>query len=427
MIQVLPRVQQHISYGAGTTYWTVNDGGLDDGVFSTPSRIPLPWPVTLRNLTLLSYDSTRSQDIAVAVMKNNVATDLTGILPSAENGPIVVPGIDVAYAALDDFGYRTLTGLAADAPGNLIGWSVDAVSQGNIFGVHPAIGNFGVGTGSIAGALGNGIFQSYDIAIGPTRSSSYSICAVPGRLTHLALKGYGASTGGSWVGYYIVDDIAQDGTGGTVDTRCELLDGSSGVVATFSRPLAIGDHVDVAIYRTGSGSGFEIAHVGVGVGFVPSIAGRFMLTGGSNQVVGADTAYVWMLSRQEESDETLALAPIGPSGLVAHGLYVERGAPGPDDSFINTLRKNQNSTALTATLEDDETSGLIDNLDVVFAGGDTIDMQSIASAGADSNSRLHWGLDVGVADDVTTGQVGVIGPHIFVIFPRTQPDDLGSP
>jgi len=425
VIQLIPRVQPFISFGSTDTYCSINGGTSDGGASSTYganiARIPLPWAVTVRNLTLYSRDPARIESDVVAILKNNVATALTCTLPFSSTGPVTTSGVDVTYAALDDFSYKATT---VTPNSHLIAWCLEAESQGNIFGINPVSGGASVGFGGVGGALGNGNFESYNNALPTTRSLSYSICYVPGNLTHLAMKSFGASyAGGSWIAHIILNGIVQDGSGGTVDTRCEVVDGNATALATFVLPLVVGDHVDVAYYRTGTDAAFELANIAIGIGFVPSLPGRFMLTGGSNNVVGTGTAYVWIRNFQEEATESMALAPIGPAGLRVRGFYVERGAPGPGESYVNTLRRNEGPTSLTVTIADADTSGLIEDLNVVYVDGDTIDIQSIASEGSSDTSRLHWGLDVSIVD-VGITDVGVIGPHIWIDFNRTQP---GSP
>lgn len=400
MIQLIPRVQPFISYGAANTYWTVNSGTVGASLSSTfgpnIARIPLPWSVTVRNLTLYSRDPTISENIVVTVLKNGSDTALAETLPFGSVGPVTNDADDVVYAALDDFSYRATTVFANS---NIIGWSLEAESIGNIYGIQPAPGAYADQLGGVGGALGNGQFQSYDNNSPTTRSNSYSICAIPGDLTTLVMKFYGATPipgGSSWKAHIILNGVVQDGTGGTVDTQCTITAGNTTGTASFTLPLVVGDHVDAACYRTGTTGDFELANVGLGIGFVPDTDGLFMLTGGSNNVVGYPTGYVWIQNLDNATTEALALTPVGPSGLIARALYVERGAPGPGDSFINTFRHNEGPTALSVTIEDEDTSGLIEDQFEQCDDGDTIDMESFASDGASNNSRLFWGVAASV-------------------------------
>lgn len=441
MIQLIPRVQVNIGFASAEDFWSVNDGGVGSKLSSTfgphIARIPLPWAATVRNLTVMSHD-VRTQAIVTTLLKNNSLTALTATLPDNSDGPVQDLANDVSFAALDDFSYRTTNAIGNPSPGDLVGWSVEVESQGNVFGVSPTWGRHAVGTGGQAGALGNGFWTTFDSAAGYSRSSSYSISAVDGTLTHLAMKCYGTPppVGSSWIGFYILTPaggsvgVRQDGSPGTVDTRCVIdsttpLDaqGLAGAVATFSLPIAKGDHVEVAYYRTGALGDFE-PNIGVGVGFVPDEDGMFMLTGGSNNSIGYPTGYVWILNRQDETDESLAMAPIGPSGMVARGIYVERGAPGTGSSFVNTVRRNGVNTAISVTLSDAETSGAIDDLYVPYLDGGTIDIQSLGVNSPSSSSRLYWGLKASLPNVGPPEPVGVIGPHIWVDFNRRQP---GSP
>ncbi len=430
MIQVLPRVQQNISFATTTDYWSVNDGGVGTKLSSTfgphIARIPLPWATTIRNLILISHDATSRGDIAVALMKNNVASGMGATLPGASDGPVSDTVNAISFAALDDFSYRAI-GTSRTFPGNTIAWSVDADQAGNVFGVSASWGGYAANQGGQAGALGNGFWQSYDHAAGYARSTSYSICATPGNLTKLVAKTYEAlpvPVGSSWVAYIILNGVRQDGSGGSVDTRCTITAGNYTGSATFVLPLVKGDHVEVAFYRTGATSGSE-PNVAVGIGFIPTTDGMFMLTGGSNDVIGDPTGYRWIQSAQNLTDETLAMAPIGPSGLITRGIYIERLAPGGGNKFVHTVRRNGANTPITVTLEDSETSGLIDNLYQPYTNGGTIDISSTAIGGNQGTSRMYWGLEVSVLDAGPPAVgLGVIGPHQRIVFPRTQPEDV---
>ncbi len=425
MIQLIPRVRINVSYATATDYWSVNDGSgtLSSTFGANVARIPLPWPTTVRNLLAISRDVARGGDAAFALLKNNSPSALAVTLPAASDGPVADLVNAVSFAALDDFSYRVVA-TSVGFPGNTFGVSFEAESAGNIFGIAAVGGSASVGFGGVGGALGNGRFESYDNSLPTTRSNTYSICYVPGNLTRLAMKSFGTGySGGSWIGHYILNGVVQDGSDGTVDTRCELLDGDATALASFVLPLIKGDHVDAAYYRTGTFAAFELANIAIGVGFVPTIPGRFMLTGGSNNIVGTPTGYVWVTAEQSVTDEGLALAPIGPSGLRARGLYIERGSPGPGETFVHTLRHNEGPTAHTVTLADEETSGLIEEVAEDFAYLDTISMQSIASAGANASSRLHWGLEASIAGVGPSG-AAVIGPHQRIVFPRTQPEGV---
>ncbi len=414
MKQLIPRVQNHVSYGAANTYWQVNSGTLDDSATFGPvvSLIPVPWATTVRNLSLLSYDTTRPYDIVATLRKNNVDTALTGTLLASENGPVHIPGIDISYAQFDDFSYHASTPFAGPPLGQTIGWCVEAESVGNIFGVSGGGGSSClVGSGNMAGALGNGFWNSYVHGVS-TQASSYSICATPGTLTTVVVKGYASiftpnipiPGGSSYIVLILLNGVVQDGSGGTVDTRTTIpagFDVGSTVVGTFSLPLVKGDHVDIAYYRTGANAAYEEPAFGIGIGFMPTTDGYFMLTGGSNNVVySPGLGYVWIRAEQNVTVEGLAQAPLGPAGLTARGLYVERGGggSGPTYTRITTLRRTGVSTPIVVTLLDFATSGFVEGFAEVFTTDDLISLESDTQVDA----RLRWGLEASIEEDVPT-------------------------
>ncbi len=434
MIQPIPRIQTLVGYGSATMQFPVNSGmAFTDG--ANAGRIPLPWPITVRNLVLYSRDTTRTLGCKVTLLKNDNPTGLFGTILSTETGPIVVAGPSVTYAQFDDWGYRTEQ--LTSTPGWTCGWSVDVDSRGNVFGIPPVGGTIPANSGWLGGALGNGFWQAFNYGLvvpgDPIiASTSYSICATPGTLSTLVLKAYSGvvPVGSTWEALIVLNGYIQDGNFGTVDTRCTITAGNTTAVSTFAIPLVKGDRVDVVAYRTGDEIPFSTAHIGAGIGFVPTSAGYFMLTGGSNDTL-SDPGYLWIRSYQGLTTEPTAEAPIGPSGLVARGLYIESGVAGPDadDKVITTVRRNESSTSIGVTITGPvQTSALIDDQFEAYTEGDTINLR-IAGADGGTPTKIYWGLEATIAGvgPAAPGAVGVIGPHIWVIFRRTQPDDLGSP
>lgn len=421
MIQLVPRVQKSVSFAAATTRWPVM------GVNSIPVnndgwyRFPLPWATTIRNLVLISNDDTRPEDITVTLMKNNATTALEVDLLASENGPVKDIVDEVSFAQLDDCDLRFLADGPSSNPGNVFGWCLELESQGNVFGVPiHALGSCPVGQGGIAGALGNGYWESYVHASPPTKCTSYSICAVKGTLTTLVMKTLATppGVGAAWASYLRKNSVTQDGTGGTVNTRCAITAGNTTGVATFSLPIDIADIIEVVYVREGSDHVFEVAgQVGVGIGFVPDTLGQFMVTGGSNSTLGSP-GYVWPLSGDGQSDETLAVAPIGPGGFAVRGMYLEGPSPGvnPTDEVTNILRKNYANTSISVSRQFLEQSTFIQNQSVIYEEDDVITLANLVTGGTIvDSSRAYWGLAASVSIEELRG---VIGPLLWVEMRR---------
>jgi hypothetical protein len=430
MIQLLPRVN-------GLVYFTGSDYpalGAPNSIGSALDRTPLPWAATARNLVLTSHDPLRTQAATQTLLKNNVATALAVTLPAASSGPVLNDSDEVALAQFDDVMCRFQASPGAESGGIVFGYCYELESQGNIFGIPGnSTGSCPAGIGAAGGALGNGFWSSYDTAGPQVLSTSYSICSVPGSLTHLAMRTYATppAVGSSWVGYYrvlryadqllgVTTPTLQDGTGGTVDTRCEIVgDGSTDrAVATFDLHLDVGDIAEVLYYRAGLDHPFEVAgQIGVGVGFVPDDDGWFMLTGGSNVDLAS---YLWLMGT--ENNEPVTGAPVGPGGFTARGLYVRGTSPGILDevAVTNTLRRNSADTAITVTRTGTGSMAQIEDLLVPFVEGDVASFSNISINGGNS-SRLYWGLAASYGADEELVTREVIGPHLFINFNRTQP------
>lgn len=393
MKQLIPRVQVGLS-GTTSHFPALGVATID---FFTNHRAPMPWAVTARNLVMTSGDTARAGAITQTLQKNAVDTALLATLPALSSGPVSNTIDEVTFAQFDDCRWKFVNA-AGSAPfgGNMLGYCVELESQGNVYGIGANIfGSVPVGVGGIGGALGNGFWNTYDHATWGGYSTGYSICSTPGTLTHLAIRTYSTPPpiGEGWIAFYRVDGIIQDGSGGTVDTRCVIVgDGSTDrAVSTFSLPIVPPNRVEVLYYRTGGAHPFTLDnHIGAGVGFVPTIAGAHMLTGGSNTLL-ALPGFVWPLSRQSETDETLAQAPIGPGGFRATGLYIEAPTPGPNpgDQITRWLRNTGVDTPILVVMTNLETSGLITGQAVDFVSGNFISMNQ---RGTGDGTSLYWGL-----------------------------------
>jgi hypothetical protein len=429
--QLLPRVQTLVSFGSGLTEFPVT--GSPTGVSSPWNRTPVPWACTFRNLVMTSGD-TRALPHAQTLLKNYATTALTATLESSSDGPEKNTTDDVVFAQFDDCMWEFATDAGPESGGKVVGWCVEIDSPGNIFGIPcNSTGSCPVNIGAIGGALGNGFWASYDNSspLGPTQfSTSYSICATPGSVTRLVLKTLATppTTGASWRGYMRLNGVVQDGSGSTVNTLCEITAGNTTAAATFDLPIVPGDIVEVLYYRTGVDHPFELAgQVGVGIGFIPTNAGYFMLTGGSNTTLGAP-GYVW--TNATSATESIVRAPVGQGGFSARGLYIRAPQPGvsPDDEVTRWLRKNGVNTSISIVLSYTQTSGSSLNKNVRYIEDDFIDILQLSTGGSSpDSSSLYWGLEVGPLTD-TAEDGGVIGPlawvHIRRRVPNTSPAEF---
>jgi hypothetical protein len=397
MIQLLPKVAFNAGYGGATSYIGVLGG---NGDFSAAivgganfAKAPVALASTFRNLTVLATDLF-AVDVTVTLMVDGVASTQTVTLPAGE-ALAVSTGAEVVVAAGQDVTYR-YTG--TNPAGSNLSVCIEREGVGNIYGLTPAAGSLAVDTGWYGGAFNNGTMAAYDPTPDPGDSNTYSLTAAAGTITTLMLRTYaGAPGSGIWTGYLRKNGIIQDGTGGTVDTQVVMTGTDTVVTGTFALSVALTDRVDVAVVRTGAAAPFAVAQVAVGIGFTPTVADVFMMCGGSNDAIShTQTDWKWTLSEQLAAGEASHVAPISATGLTISGLYIERGdAPGAGRGYVHTVRRSGADTPAVVTIEDVATEGLIDGLDVSFASGQTITLQSmpVADGATDPvSSTLYWGL-----------------------------------
>ncbi len=399
MKQIIPRCGWGAGFVNGTQFLGVIDGEGNipnsDTFGHSWYRAPLPIAGTARNLVVYSRDA-RHGTTTVTLMKNGVATALAATLASGDSVSPVGVG-EIAYALGDDWSYRISGPSGLGSPpyfGYDIGMSLEYEAAGSVYNITPVAGGKAVGRGYIGGALGNGFWENYDTATPVTLSTSYSICAVAGAVTGLTIRAYdGAPGAGIWTGYLQLNGVLQDGSGGTVNTAVVLTGTDTVASSAFTLPVAIKDHVDAVVIRTGIDAPFANAQIGAGIAFTPTTDGQFMLCGGSNDTISAAAqGWKWTRSDQLATPEIRNLAPVGPLGFRAIGLYVERGqAPGNTRSFTHTLRQNEGSTIIAVTIANLLKVGEFTSTPVEFAPGDIVDLQ-IDPVNSPVSGGFYWGL-----------------------------------
>lgn len=437
MIQVIPKAVANVGYGGvlselGTISTQII--GVADGLGSlttgTPSTLAVPvgHPVsvagTFRNLVVYSRDTTRPGDITVHLMVNGVATDLFATLPAGSTS-VELTGVDVAVVAGDRVYYR-FVGPATMAFGHDAAVCIEFEGTHSIYGLMAVAGSVASGNGKTGGAFGNGVQQDYS---GSGSSNTYSLCALEGTLTRLDLYAHsGAPGAATWTGYIVVDGVVQDGTGATVDTTCILTGASVAAFSTFTLPTELGKKYDVLIVRSGGDAAFSESHVAAGVAHLPDIDSAYMVCGGSNDTTSQSAlAWKWTRSEQVAGPETRHLAPVGPRGFTAFGLFIKRGSSpgglGTDQGYVHTLRRSQADTVLVVTIADDQTEDVL-LADVPFPPNGTISLQAEPFGSPDpAASQLHWGLALRelTIDDVD--EAAIIGELVWVEFTRRVDED----
>jgi hypothetical protein len=416
MIQTMIKALYHVGWAGGTQYVGVIDGNgsaIRSNDFGLDSaRHPVSVAGTFRNLTIYSRNTTlRVDPVTVTLFVNGIASSLAVTLTSAATAAWTT-GTDVSVSAGDDVCYR-IVGSSTFAFGYELSMSIEFEGAANTYAICSDSGGYTVGGGDFGGALGNGALMGYTGLLAD--SNTYSICSVAGTITRLDLITFSGAPGtGVWTGYVRLNGVLQDGSVGSVDTSCVITGTDESAFSTFTLPIAIEDHVDLVVIRTVTEATFALSHVAMSIGFTPTTAGQYMLTGGSNDTIpSGTTAWKWNRSRQDDPAESQHLAPVGPRGIRARGLYIERsGAPGEGDAYRHVLRRNEADTILDVTIAHPDESGLVIGT-VNFGAGDTIAIES-QPINSPLGLLLYWGLALEALDAEDTPQIGVIGPIAWV-------------
>jgi len=382
MYQIFPKTIFSVGgLGVPIQHLGINDGN-GSGVF-VGSRAPMALPGLLRNLTL--YCGEVHPDVSVDILIDGVAAGVPLTLLSGQT-QIVDTVNSVSWNAGQTVEYLVTT----INSGFDMSLCPEIVSTAQLYCVTAISGTFGVGQLTYGGALGNGYFAG--------NRSSQSINALDGACTHLALRRFGGVSGGSWVAYLEVDTVLQDGTGGTVNTTCTLLDSDASGIAfsTFNLPITPVQHVNVVVLRAGVDTVFAVEQFGVGIAFVPTAANAFMCCGGSNDAIAIPgTDWKWMHSLQDVVTPTIIenqAAIGGQQPIRINTLYVEHTVPATaGQAFTDTLLKNGVASDITVVVPDPATSGS-DSGSAIYDPSDLIVIRLDSTAGTNPVAKFYWGM-----------------------------------
>ncbi len=287
------------------------------------------WSCTgvLRNL-VINLPVASGHTTTWTVMLNGVATLLTCTLSSTDlTGSDLLH--DIAVVAGDDLELK-LVGTSMSAPGYEGGYSIEfegvTASQSG-YGIGAFSGSSSLASPTVAhrlgGSLGNGFFQASD-AIPASLSNTYSIVCTAGTVTRLDAKTFsGAPGSGVWTIMLVKNTVLQDGSGGTVDTRCVLTGTTTQAFSTFALPVSAADHLDTLIVRSVTSASFALAHVTTSVAFVSTATDVGNLCGGNNNAQSASAVeWEWNGSFQSPSTESEAQArpALSPPASILNAL-----------------------------------------------------------------------------------------------------------
>lgn len=286
----------------------------------------------------------------------------------------------------------------------------------------------------------------------PDTTSAFPIAGViasPGVVTGYTVQLNTALNGGTSREYSIYKNgVRQDGSGGTVDTRGTISGGTTTLDQTFSLAVVEGDWLYVEVDCTGSTGAKRPSYA---MCIRTTNPDHFNIFGGTNIAASTGaTQYVhpqnWPTSvnpwKTTESDAETTITPV--TTVVLSRLQVALStAPTAGRSYEFSVRVNEASPAgsLSVTIADGATTEFDATNSNTVTDADFWDLRNIPAGSPVVSSRI-WAL-IGSAVPVESGSPGspsgspggspvpdgVIGPLVWVEWPRRIPDDdpPGSP
>lgn len=211
------------------------------------------------------------------------------------------------------------------------------------------------------------------------------VAAAAGNVTALyAAVGAAPGSGKSWTFTVLKNGTAQNGTGGTPDTRVTIADSATtGNSSGYTVAVSAGD--DISIQKSTSGSPTATqAHFGVR--FAATTNGQSQYCGAFNQSPtltgndvfgplfgGSNAAYV---TTPESATEVYGGAT---SWTMSNLRVVLNASPGTPRSYTYKARKNAADGGPSVTIADAATSGTDGSNTMTVASGDAIDLEIIAT------------------------------------------------
>lgn len=366
----------------------------------------MPAAGTIRNLrAMVTVALAGVATVAFTVMKNGVDTGLTLTLNSSTQSAESTTA--VSFVAGDTITLkRVFVGTAPKLFVYSLEWEPTAADV-SVYGW----GNSG---SDLSANQMDGVFcggQGWSAS----GESQIDLLAIAGTLTALRMN-LATAPGGVTSRTFTIykNGVAQDGSGGTVDTRLTISGTSTTGSVSFSLSLVAGDRL--AVFHTVSG--VPAASKGSGTAaFTSAVANSWNICGdlGTTAISSAATNYHIPMgdggttgSSATESDVEFQ-CPITP--LILSGLRVALDvAPGAGKSWVFTLRKDGADTAQTVTIADAATSASFGaGSEVTYTSGSKLAVKSVPSGTPTAPSGHRWAFAAAQAEIKGSAVFGVTG------------------
>ena len=227
-----------------------------------------------------------------------------------------------------------------------------------------------------------------------------ALVSVPGTITRWYYRERTAPGGaGTRTVVLLKNGVAQDGSGGTPDTRLTLSGATATTSASFALTVAAGDLLVIQQSTTGSPTASSWATGSLC--FVPTDAGRYVVSGSGTQTTTGASSYApphgststnYNFNTVESNRRFIAH---GSESLAFGTFWVSLGgAPSAGQSRTFTLYVNSSPTTLTVTIANPATSASLDvATPVTIAPGDTWVIHGTTTAAPGSASQeIRWSL-----------------------------------
>jgi len=394
--------------------------GSASGLFTTDvNRVCTPWSVagTFRKLRVKVASAPGAGDTYTFTLYVNSLSALT-VTISDTNTEAVDLSNEVTVAAGDHvYLHRNSSGFDAS---NLTHWSLEFEGDTD--------NESGYQCWAIGAIFGGNTYHAAPFgmhAAVTTVNISLSLVAVPGVITRYDVRySIAAGVGESNFSVLYKNGVAQDGTGGTPDTRLTVGNTTTGNLTGFSLTIAPGDLIQ---YRFTQSGGAASTFIGVSTKVVATTDGYFQLsalslsslipTGATNY---GEWSFIPWTTTEANATQTL------DSSWWASTLYVSAASgTGAGKSYTFDVRQNSASPANTPTAILSGTTSPTTASDadaghlIVFASTDTIGLRSVP-AGTPSAPQIHFAL--GVRDRAEEAE-SLCGAESVYVWMELQTDD----
>ncbi len=245
---------------------------------------------------------------------------------------------------------------------------------------------------SASNLIANAFVQPFNGSgfVGTTQFAGTTVVSAPGSITDMRWR-LGTAPGGvtSRTATLFKNNVAQDGTGGTPDTRVTITGASTTGNASFSLTVAAGDQITCKHTVSGSPAG-ATWNTGT-IAFLATFPNDYQFC---HEITGSNTSTKFNApvgqAIAESATETDQDRIGGITSISIGGMYVvASGAPSAGKSWTYTLRVNGSDTGLSVTIADAATTGNASASPITITSTDTwcIKVTNVGAPGAPSADR----------------------------------------